>query len=142
MSVFDHRKWTNSVVDQSGDPVARYDIDMDNEIVYVQYFGVMNLDTVAMLRQDAMSNPRLQPHFKSLADLTKIAELGLSAQDVKELVEHPQTQTAKLALVSGPDIGRAVFSRLYAELYKLADDNPAMAVFHTEEEALAWLDEE
>ena len=144
MSSSDQEHWTIAAADSRGNPLVRFHIDADRGIIFVQLFGVLTLDSIAAYRQASRVDAKFDPSFNTLVDLTVVDEWDLSASDVAEMMtvlsRMKEKRTGRLALVSGPDLGRISFMRMYVARAEHLNDRQ-VAAFDSIEEAMTWLEE-
>jgi hypothetical protein len=50
----------------------RYDVDVENGVVFIFYWGVKVIDDDRDLLTAVRQDPRVQPHFRTLADYTQV----------------------------------------------------------------------
>ena len=144
MSDSDQEHWTIAAVDSRDKPLVRYRIDEKREILFIQFFGVLTRESITAYAQAAFIDAKVEPSIDSLADLTSVEEYDISASDTAEALatfsKIIEKRTGKLAIVSGPDIGRRSFMRMYLAQYQHLKNRRA-AAFETVEEAMTWLQE-
>lgn len=65
---------------------ACYEIDVEREVVFASYWGLVTLEEARAILKDVRSDPGFQPHFRVLADFTRATELGEGFADTASLV--------------------------------------------------------
>jgi hypothetical protein len=115
-----------------------YVIDKKNRLVVVTATGVLAVDEILEFRRQFSSDPDFDPDFSQLGDLSGVTKVVLTAAEIKMLAETgPFSHTARRAFVGlRPEVYG--LARMFEIVRGLRGDQH-VRVFHSRDEALAWL---
>jgi len=117
---------------------AAYEIDEQRRLVITTASDRLTLADALAHQQKLLKDPRFDPSFSQIMDLTNVTEFALEAADIRKVAARSVfSPTSKRAIVASTDLGYG-YARMFEILREIAGEN-GVRVFRKLDEALDWI---
>jgi len=115
-----------------------FSLDPEKRLVVVDFCGTITADEVAKYSKSLLARSDFKPTFSEIADLTRVTEIDLQADDFLKLADKidPFWPEAKRAFVV-----RTAMQNYAARMHRILRSDRNINIFRSVEEALTWIGE-
>lgn len=115
-----------------------YDIDSERRFIQTRFFGVITLEDAESFYRASKADPRFDPMFAELIDLTDADSTQFPTGKIRERADAAPKITARRAIVVSNDLAFGL-ARMYST-YVDINGGALVNVFRDRAEAMSWLE--
>ncbi len=125
-------------------PLMEFELEwLHPSLLICRVSGIATVEGCEALMRAVRSDPQFRPGIAMITNETNVDVSALTASDIERIADlsaqFPHTPPVRSAVVVGPDSpNRYGLARMF-EAYADSEENPAIKVFETFDEAMAWL---